>query len=271
MSTLVAYLRLMRVHSCVAAVTGALVVAALLNEDPWSSAVVTACLVVFLVTGGGNALNDYHDREIDRINKPSRPLPSGAIPARVALLLAWSLFVAGIVACVPLGPPCVAVAVVNTGLLVAYARSSKRWGIGKNLVVAWLVGSLFLFTALAVGKADVLVVTLGACAFLATLAREIVKDIEDAEADRNGNARTLPLRIGAAPARRIAFAALAASVGLAVVPYTLQLMPTRSLWLIVLGAAVFATGYFRHDAAKSQRLIMAGSLIELCAFWVARQ
>ena len=34
-------------------------------------------LVVFFITGAGNAINDYFDLEIDRVNRPRRPIPSG--------------------------------------------------------------------------------------------------------------------------------------------------------------------------------------------------
>ncbi len=34
-------------------------------------------LVVFLVSGAGNAINDYFDIKIDSINRPERPIPSG--------------------------------------------------------------------------------------------------------------------------------------------------------------------------------------------------
>ena len=39
--------------------------------------VLLACVVVFTATGAGNVINDYFDHEIDRVNRPSRPIPSG--------------------------------------------------------------------------------------------------------------------------------------------------------------------------------------------------
>jgi geranylgeranylglycerol-phosphate geranylgeranyltransferase len=270
MSTLVAYLWLMRVHSSVAAVMSIVAVAVLLNENPWSAPVVTASLVVSLVTGAGNALNDYHDRQIDTINKQSRPLPSGAISPEAALAFSWMLFGFGIAACLWLDVACLVVALLNSGLLVWYAKYSKRWGIAKNLVVSYLVGSVFLFASLAVHKITLLVAILGVCASLATLSREIVKDIEDAEADRASGARTLALTLGTPKARRLAFSVLGGSVVLALVPYGLRLMHEKSLLLILLGAVMFARGYRLNDAGKAQKYIMAGSLVELCAFVFAR-
>ena len=56
----------------------------------WLS-VVLAAVVTFLVTGAGNTWNDYLDVEIDRINKPERVLPSGAVSRRAALIFALTL------------------------------------------------------------------------------------------------------------------------------------------------------------------------------------
>lgn len=270
MHTLVSYVRLMRVHASITAVLGVLVVAVLLHASPVSTPVLMAALAVFLITGGGNGLNDCYDYEIDRINKPTRPIPSGALAVHAAMVFSWLLFGGGVAACLALNALCLAMAVVNTGLLVAYAKYAKQWGIGKNLLVAYLVGSVFMFTSLAVQKSTLLVAILGTCAFLATLAREIVKDIEDVEADRAWKARTVPITHGTPKARRVAFGLLGVSVAVALVPYALKMMPETSLWLILSGALIFAYGYRLNDAATSQKCIMTGSLVELCAFWVAK-
>ena len=48
-------------------------------------AVAAAVIATVAATGAGNAINDYFDREIDRINRPDRPLPRGAVTPREAL------------------------------------------------------------------------------------------------------------------------------------------------------------------------------------------
>lgn len=45
---------------------------------------------------GGIVLNDVFDLEVDRVERPGRPLPSGKVPLRTALILGWSLLAAGI-------------------------------------------------------------------------------------------------------------------------------------------------------------------------------
>jgi len=55
-----------------------------LGEQIWISA------AIWLLFAGGFALNDWHDIERDRVNKPKRPLVTGVIAERSALLLAPS-------------------------------------------------------------------------------------------------------------------------------------------------------------------------------------
>lgn len=59
----------------------------------------------------GMVLNDYFDRDIDREERPARPLPSGAISPGFARTLGWGLLIAGIVAG------------WSAGMLTAHARS----------------------------------------------------------------------------------------------------------------------------------------------------
>ena len=49
-------------------------------------------LVVFLVSGAGNAINDYFDIKIDSINRPERPIPSGRVKAKEAFYFSYLLF-----------------------------------------------------------------------------------------------------------------------------------------------------------------------------------
>lgn len=267
--TCLAYGRLMRVHACITAAVGVLVAALLLRAAPPPGALSLAALVVFMITGAGNSLNDWYDAHIDRVNAPWRPIPSGVVSRSRALQFACVLFGLGLLISLFLPWPCIVIAACNAWLLMLYARYSKRWGLLKNAMVAYLVGSVFLFTALALHTITFLVMVLAGCAFLATWSRELVKDIEDLTGDQTGQAQTLPIRIGAYRSRQVAFALLGASVLLALVPVLLGLLPHASALLILLGAALFVYAYVTPHAALSQRVIMAGCVVELGAFWVA--
>ncbi len=87
--------------------------------------------VVFLVTGAGNAINDYFDYEIDRINRPRRPIPSGRVNRKTALYFSILLFGTGIVLSYWLGPVCLLLAGFNSLLLFLYASTLKAHGTGR--------------------------------------------------------------------------------------------------------------------------------------------
>jgi len=177
-------------------------------------------VIVTLITAAGNVINDYFDADIDRINRPERPIPSGMVPLLAARYFAVTLFLAGILTALFTPPLCLAIAVINTLILVLYAAKLKGMPVVGNAAVAYLAASIFLFGgAFAGGDALVLMIPLAAITFLATMVREILKDVEDTVGDAAGGADTLPIRIGIRPATRIALGfALAAAVA-SVVPY----------------------------------------------------
>jgi 4-hydroxybenzoate polyprenyltransferase len=59
---------------------------------------------------GGLALNDFFDRAVDARERPDRPIPSGAVPAVLALLLGVGLLGAGLIFAALAGPRCLALA-----------------------------------------------------------------------------------------------------------------------------------------------------------------
>jgi geranylgeranylglycerol-phosphate geranylgeranyltransferase len=182
--------------------------------------VILLLVIVTLITAAGNVINDYFDVEIDRINRPERPIPSGKITPLAALWFAVTLFLAGILAALFTPLLCLFIVVINTLVLFLYAAKLKCLPVVGNAAVAYLAASIFLFGgAFAGGDALVQMIPLAAITFLATMVREILKDAEDVEGDAAGGADTLPIRIGIGPTIWIAlgFALLAAIAS--VVPY----------------------------------------------------
>jgi len=88
-------------------------------------AVGAAVLATVAATGGGNAINDYFDREIDAVNQPDRPIPRGAISAKGALRVSAGLFGVATLAALTLPPAAIAIAVFNLLALVAYTELFK--------------------------------------------------------------------------------------------------------------------------------------------------
>jgi len=159
----------------VAVIIGAMIASTTFFTMP----VLFATLAAFLICGAGNVINDYFDYEVDKINNPTRALPSGKISLSRAYAYSILLFFIGILISYTVNVYALMIAVVNSSLLYLYPWKVKGGGgISKNLVVSYLVASPFLFGGVSAGetaewRATLIFVLL---AFFANTAREIIKD-----------------------------------------------------------------------------------------------
>jgi len=177
-----------------------------------------AAASTLLVTAAGNVLNDLGDQESDRVNHPERPLVTGEISPRGARRLTVGLFVGAGAVAVPvvLQEPLVAVLLAVAILtVVGYEFWWKAKGFVGNLSVALLTGLVFLYGGAALG-APALLAPFAGMAFLATLSREIIKDMEDARGDVDRS--TLPRERGFPYATRVARATVGAAIVLSALP-----------------------------------------------------
>ena len=148
---------------------------------------------VICINGAGNVVNDIYDLEIDRVNRPNRPLPSGKMSIAQARIYMISLFVAGIVASAFINLQTFFITTfIATPLLVGYSVWFKRMPLIGNLVVAIMLAMTFAYVGVAYGNFPAMVPLIG-LAFGFTIIREIVKDLEDQAGDLSQGARTLPI------------------------------------------------------------------------------
>ena len=228
MQRLLAFIEITRPHNMLAASLGLAAgywIAG--GRDPgviWPAALITA-----LVTGAGNVINDWYDHEIDRTNKPRRPLPSGRISRRSAIRFYVLLGLALTAASVLVLPPAVAgIVIVWQAALYLYALRLKRAFIAGNLLVALVTSSAFLAGALLAGNTRASVVPV-AIAFVFVFSRELVKGAEDVEGDRSAGVRTVAVVLGV---ERAVMLAATLMVGLAL------LLPLPTL------TGFYGRGYF---------------------------
>ena len=171
------------------------------------------CVSAMMLVGGGNALNDYNDRESDKENHPNRPIPSGEISAETALNYSHILLGSGLVILwFTLANWLVfLIALIGVLTLIAYENGLKAAGITGNIAVGFMSGAVFLYAGMAVDNPGPTIWMFG-LAFLATISREIIKDIQDLEGDRDR--KTLPSRIGIDYSLNIAIMILVIAIGL---------------------------------------------------------
>ncbi len=263
------------------ALLGMLVV---LGPDLWDPdlivPVVLGMAVPFLVTAGGNALNDYMDQNVDRRAHPDRPIPSGRLEPSRVLMFSIVVFVlaqplAGVIASSgPWGLFPLLVELLAVGLLFAYELGLKARGLGGNMTVSVLSALTLLFGASCVagpgheGMPTVLV--LFVLAMFASTGREVTKDIEDVEADK-GERVTLPMTVGVGKASGAAMAFILTAVALSPVPFwPMGTMGWPYLGVVVLAdvAFLYSLAILRTDPRGAQGIHKVGMMLALLAFLV---
>ncbi len=157
----------------------------------------TTALVIATLIGASNITNDIFDIRIDMVNRPNRPLPSGKIRLRVAILYTIILYVIGITATFQLnsGAQLLALGFVLP-LTILYTPFLKKVPLLGNLVIGLILGSVFIFSELSLtGQIRITWVPAGLAAGLTTI-RELVKDMQDIKGDLVREAMTFPVKYG---------------------------------------------------------------------------
>ncbi|MDE3058316.1 MAG: geranylgeranylglycerol-phosphate geranylgeranyltransferase [Bacteroidota bacterium] len=182
------------------------------------AAVLAASLAASLIAAGGMVINDYFDVEIDRINKPKRPLPSGAVSRRAAVRLWVILSLFGLLLNVFLPLTAAVIAILAFVIIFYYSKVLKRTPLFGNLTVGVLTGLTFIYGGAVVGNINRAIMP-AVFAFLINVGREIIKDMEDVKGDLQYNAATLPVRFGMRRSAVLATIFLSAVIASTVVPF----------------------------------------------------
>ena len=155
-----------------------------------------------LVAAAGYIINDYYDVKIDAINRPDRLVIGRVLNRRVAMLAHLVLSGVGVLVAGWLHPVLGLVTLGTALLLWGYSARFKRLALVGNVSIASLTAALVLLPELqwqlAGHPAHAAVWPYALAAFLLTVVREIVKDVEDMRGDAQHGCRTLPLVWGVA-------------------------------------------------------------------------
>jgi geranylgeranylglycerol-phosphate geranylgeranyltransferase len=242
--------------------------------SPWLSLFCGCALAAISIAG--YALNDLLDIGIDRINRPRRPLPSHQIspPTVIAYLIVMVLV--GLGAGLAIAWQILLYLLAVLILIVLYDAVTKRLGFPGNLTVALLTSSALIAGPIALGLAiDNLWAPL-CLAFLLNLAREILKDIEDAPGDKSAGVKSLALLLGINNSSWIAVILALATVPIAVI-YGINegfhlhfwLILTAGLIIPILIALIPILGQGGSKAAgTAQRVLKFAMLGGLLAFYL---
>lgn len=182
----------------------------------------------FTISGASMAINDYYDREIDAINEPKRPIPSGRISPEGAVIFTALLSFIGLASSWLISIGAFAVALFAWIMMIAYSMWGKKTGFLGNLMVSTCIALPFIYGGLLSGRI-ISSLSFSTLAFLSNTGREVTKGIADIQGDKAAGVGTVAVRYGASRAADIATIFFLAAVASSVVPVYLSLV---SYWYI---------------------------------------
>jgi geranylgeranylglycerol-phosphate geranylgeranyltransferase len=148
-----------------------------------------------LTASAGNIINDIIDIEIDKINRPTRPLPSGKLTIKGAYALYFICIILSVVLAVLVNTIVLVIVLFTHLVLFLYSKYLKRIPFIGNIIVAFLTGLVFIFGGVIVENSSAAIIP-ALFAFLINLIRELVKDMQDVEGDRAAGVITFPIKFG---------------------------------------------------------------------------
>lgn len=182
----------------------------------WGAALVGAILAGPLVCATSQAVNDWFDRDVDAINEPRRPIPSGRIPGRWGLYIGIGWTVLSLIVASTLGPWVLVAAIVGLTLAWAYSAPPYRlkmngwWGNSAVAIsyegIPWFTGAAAMTGALPSSGVILfaLLYSIGAHGIMT------LNDFKAIEGDKLMGVRSLPVQLGVENAVRFACAVMAA-------------------------------------------------------------
>jgi len=219
-------------------------------------------LCAFGCSGSALVVNDYFDYDVDCINAPDRPLPSGAVTRKEAWVLAVLLSVIGLASAALLGPLCFFFGAIFWIIGFLYNWRFKESGLPGNLMVSSSVAFTFVLGGMSVGQPwNVLVWVFAMMAFFIDLGEEITGDALDMDGDLKRDARSVARAKGKQFALRLAVALWGLVILLGWIPVLTGLMGIGyQITMLAVDALIlyFSIRLMRTDDVSTQRWCMKG-------------
>ncbi len=275
------YIRLMRPINCLmmgfAVIVGAALASPQFSNVLWLN-LFYGFVTGFMLTAASMTINDYYDREIDAINEPRRPIPSGLIKPKEVLAFAFVLTALGFAAALAnaylTNIFCFLTAMIAWLVFVTYTTVGKRSGLPGNFLVSICVSIPFIYgnyTVAGAIKQNVLI--FASMVFLSNTGREITKGIVDVKGDKAQNVKTLAVRYGEKTAAVAAAFFYISAVLLSPIPWILN---SVSFWFIplvaitdfglVASSLLILRDYSRENARKIKNAALLWFIVGLLAF-----
>jgi len=196
MNIILSHIKLLRPFNILISGLAMIISSAILGELFNYEKVIFILLTVMFFTGAANTYNDYIDYNIDLINRPKRPLPSGIVKKKTALILSILLFFFGALFCFNLNQNAKIIGLlIAMPLMIFYSRIFKGLPLIGNIVISLILSLSFIFCGAAFDNFNPMWIP-SLLAFGLTLLRELIKDIADVKGDKISGLNTFPIYVG---------------------------------------------------------------------------
>lgn len=228
-----AYLEIIRPVNCIIAFASVLVGAWIGKDIMFSPQLLLTAMILFLIYAFGNIVNDLFDIEIDKINRPERPLPSGKVKKRNVTVLAIFFFVIAVTFSISLGAAVFLLVLAISIVSFLYDIHFKKTVLG-NAIVSLITGLGFILGGIVVGNP--------ACIFpfvfslFIHMPREIVKDIIDIKGDRLYGVVSLPILLGTKKSLNLGALFLTVLCVVLPLPFIMRILHLRYMLILLIGA-----------------------------------
>ncbi len=235
-------------------------------------------LTAFTLTAASMVINDVYDIEVDRVNAPWRPIPSGRISIVKAKIYFTILCIIGIASALFINLLAMIIALASIIISYTYSAWGKRTGLLGNAMVSFCVAIPFIYGSVILYD-SIIPITLFffLMAFLANMGREVTKGIIDVEGDKLRHIRTIAIVYGSKKAAFIAVIFYLLAITLSIIPIILDLVSALYIPLIVITdlgfiytSLLLLRNPYKEIALRSKRLVLLWMLIGMLAFLVGR-
>lgn len=233
-------------------------------------------LTGFFICAYSMIVNDVYDVEVDRINQPERPIPSGRVSAQGALRLSFLAILVGVAfAVLSLNWAAVAIALLYAFLSWFYNARGKKAGLAGNLIVASSLAIPFIYGGV-IGNGSIfssLLLMMAFTSFFSGVGREVVKAMADTAGDEKRGIRSIAIVHGMKAAALLGAAFFLLAVATSWLPLVLKLANEFYLIGVTVPDAIFillaVSILRRHDAKNAyrvKRIALFGMLVGLLVF-----
>ncbi len=192
------YLKLFRIYNIILAIIAVFITNYIIDGQD-SLLLLYALIAVTLSMMFGNTLNDFIDIEVDQVVHPDRPLVLNQISKYKVKFFLFCMFLLIVLLSIFLSPMArYYLLIIILPLLISYNYFFKKLPIIGNVIVSFLLSSVFIFTEILFFQQVSIVFIPSLLVFSFSFLRELVKDIHDYDGDRRYNMSTLPVILGIA-------------------------------------------------------------------------